>query len=90
MRARMRLLARFAAVLAFDSVWPRAARTWMWLRKPLVWQEYDLHPHFPVLNRFFDLWRDKLEARLHSVTVAHSRLIKPAEIKSVDGIFQLH
>src|SRR6266576_1937469 len=28
--------------------------------------------------------------RMRSVTVAHSRLIKPAEIKPVDGVFRLH
>jgi uncharacterized protein Usg len=27
---------------------------------------------------------------LHSVTVAHSRLIKPAEIRAVNGEFRLH
>jgi uncharacterized protein Usg len=61
-----------------------------WLLQSYVWQEYDLCPHFPVLNRFLGFWREKLEAPLHSVTVAHSRLIKPAEIKAVDGIFQMH
>jgi uncharacterized protein Usg len=61
-----------------------------WLLQSYVWQEYDLHPDFPVLNRFLGFWREKLEARLHSVTVAHSRLIKPAEITAIDGIFRLH
>ena len=61
-----------------------------WLLQSYVGQEYDLCPHFPQLNRFLGFWREKLEGALHSVTVAHSRLIKPAEIKSVDGVFQLH
>ena len=61
-----------------------------WLLQSYVWQEYDLHPDFPVLNRFLCFWREKLEARLHSVTVVHSRLIKPAEITAIDGIFRLH
>ena len=61
-----------------------------WLLQSYVWQEYDLCPHFPQLNRFLGFWREKLEGALHSVTVAHSRLIKPAEIRSVDGIFRLH
>lgn len=61
-----------------------------WLLQSYVWQEYDLCPHFPQLNRFLGFWREKLEGALHSVTVAHSRLLKPAEIKSVDGVFQLH
>jgi uncharacterized protein Usg len=61
-----------------------------WLLQTYLWQEYDLWPDFPVLKKFLDFWHEKLEARLHSVTVAHSRLIKPAEIKPIDGIFRLH
>jgi uncharacterized protein Usg len=37
-----------------------------------------------------DFWSAKIEGRLHSVTVAHSRLIKPAEFQAVDGIISLH
>jgi uncharacterized protein Usg len=61
-----------------------------WLLQSYVWQEYDLCPHFPELNRFLGFWRDKLDAPLHSITVAHSRLIKPTEIRAIDGVFQLH
>ena len=32
----------------------------------------------------------KLDGPLHSVTVAHSKLIKPAELRAVDGVFRLH
>jgi len=39
---------------------------------------------------FLEFWQKSLEGVLHSVTVAHSRLIKPAEIKPVDGLFRLH
>src|SRR6266849_2479629 len=46
-----------------------------------VLQEYDLCPKFPLLNRFLAFWLEKLEGPLHSVTVAHARLIKPAEIR---------
>jgi uncharacterized protein Usg len=55
-----------------------------------VWQEYDLCPRFPLLNRFLAFWLEKLEGPLHSVTVAHARLIKPAEIRSLDGEFRLN
>lgn len=61
-----------------------------WLLQSYVWQEYDLCPHFPELNRFLGFWRETLEGPLHSVTVAHARLIKPAEIRAVDGVFHLH
>ena len=61
-----------------------------WLLQSYVWQQYDLCPKFPELQRFLDFWRQKLDGALHSVTVAHSKLIKPAEISALDGEFRLH
>ena len=55
-----------------------------------IWQEYDLAPRFPELRAFLDFWRRELEGPLHSVTVAHSQLIRPAEIVSVNGVLTLH
>jgi uncharacterized protein Usg len=60
------------------------------LLQSYIWQEYDLAPKFPILLSFLEFWKRELEGPLHSVTVAHSRLIKPAEFQSVDGIFTLH
>ena len=60
------------------------------LLQTYVWQDYDLCPRFPVLNRFLAFWLEKLEGPLYSVTVAHSRLIKPAELRSIGGEFRLH
>ena len=61
-----------------------------WLLQTYVWQDYDLCPNFPVLNKFLNFWLEKLEGPLHSVTVAHARLIKPAEIRAIDGEFRLN
>lgn len=61
-----------------------------WLLQTYLWQNYDLCPDFPELNGFLKFWKDRIEGPLHSVVVAHSRLIKPAEIKPVDGVFRLH
>ena len=44
-----------------------------------VWQEYDLAPRFPVLIDFLDFWKRELAGPLHSVTVTHAQLIRPAE-----------
>jgi uncharacterized protein Usg len=60
------------------------------LLQSYIWQEYDLAPKFPVLLDFLEFWNRELEGPLHSVTVAHSRLIKPAEFQKVDGILTLH
>lgn len=61
-----------------------------WLLQTYVWQEYDLCPQFPELQNFLRFWQKSLEGALHSVRVAHSRLIKPAELKPIDGEFRLH
>ncbi len=55
-----------------------------------IWQHHDLHPHFPELRKFLDFWARELEGALHSVRVAHTKLIKPAEFRAVDGEFRLH
>lgn len=61
-----------------------------WLLQTFVWQDYDMFPKFPELQRFLEFWAQKLEGPLHSVRVAHCKLIKPAEFRSVDGEFRLH
>ena len=61
-----------------------------WLLQSYVWQEYDLCPKFPELQHFLEFWREQLDGALYSVTVAHSGLIKPAELKAVDGLLRLH
>ena len=61
-----------------------------WLLQTFVWQNYDLFPKFPELKRFLAFWVEKLDGPLHSVLVAHSRLIKPAELKAIDGEFRLN
>ncbi len=61
-----------------------------WLLQSFIWQEYDLCPSFPELQRFLEFWRERIEGPLHSVMVAHSRLIKPAELHAVDGVFRLN
>jgi uncharacterized protein Usg len=60
------------------------------LLQTYVWQDYDLFPRFPALVRFLDFWRRELEGPLHSVMVAHARLIKPAEIRAIGSEFRLH
>ena len=61
-----------------------------WLLQTYVWQNYDLFPKFPELQRFLDFWMKKLEGPLHSVQVAHTKLIKPAELRAINGEFRLH
>jgi uncharacterized protein Usg len=59
------------------------------LLQSYLWQEYDLFPLFPELRKFLDFWAARLDGALHSVRVAHDRLIKPAELKAM-GEFRIH
>lgn len=60
------------------------------LLQSYIWQDYDLHPRFPRLRTFLDFWTHNLEGKLYCVTVAHKKLIAPAELRLVEGDFRLH
>jgi len=60
------------------------------LLQTYVWQDYDLFPNFPALKDFLAFWETTLDGSLFAVTVAHSKLIKPAELHAVGGVFRLH
>ena len=60
------------------------------LLQTYIWQDYDQAPRFPALHSFLEFWRRKLHGPLHSVRVAHIGLIKPADIRNVRELGQLH
>ncbi|MDR3473666.1 MAG: protein usg [Devosia sp.] len=53
------------------------------LLQEFLWQQYDVFPRFPSLERFLAFWEEQIEGPLHSVTVAHVRLIRPTEIEAL-------
>lgn len=55
-----------------------------------IWQEYDLAPDFPTLQHFLKFWQRDIEGALHSVSVAHQKLIRPSEFRPVNGIISIH
>jgi uncharacterized protein Usg len=46
-----------------------------------VWQDYDIDPQYPVLNKFLEFWMREIEGPLHSVRVAGKKLISAADMK---------
>jgi uncharacterized protein Usg len=40
------------------------------LLQTYLWQDYDLAPRFPVLQKFIKFWQRDIEGRLHRVTVS--------------------
>jgi uncharacterized protein Usg len=54
-----------------------------------IWQDYDLAPRFPELNKFLAFWQAKLDGKLFRITVTHKDLIGPADLSAVSGEFRL-
>jgi uncharacterized protein Usg len=55
-----------------------------------IWQQLDIAPQFPALLAFLEFWNRKLDAPVHSVRIAQSALIKPAEFRALEGHLVLH
>ncbi|MEI9889002.1 MAG: usg protein [Rhizomicrobium sp.] len=55
-----------------------------------IWQDLDVAPRFPVLNKFLRFWQNSLDGKLHSVRVASRGLIADAELKLIGDEFALH
>ncbi len=60
------------------------------LLQTFVWQNLDLAPRFPVLSKFLAFWQRNLDGKLHSVKVASTQLIRPAEFRFAAGEFRMH
>ncbi len=58
------------------------------LLQTFLWQNLDLAPHFPVLQRFLEYWERNLDGKLHSVKVASTGIISPGELRhgTVTGV----
>lgn len=55
-----------------------------------IWQDLDIAPRFPVLNKFLRFWETSLDGKLHSVRIASRGIIADAELKLYAGEFALH
>ncbi len=55
------------------------------LLQSYVWQEYDLAPVYPELQKFLEFWSRDLEGPIHSVRVAGRRLIGAVELRSISA-----
>lgn len=60
------------------------------LLQEYIWQELDLAPRFPVLQKFLDFWESELDGDIHSVSVDSARVVLPARYGQVDTQFHLH
>lgn len=50
------------------------------LIQSFLFQTLDIAPRFPKLAKFLEHWRAEVDAVIHSIRIAHSNWIGPAEI----------
>jgi len=60
------------------------------LLQSFVWQELDLLPDFPALQKFLDFWERKIEGKLYSVKICHADVIGPADVRFAKVFGTLH
>lgn len=60
------------------------------LLQSFIWQDLDIAPKYPVLNKFLGFWEKNIDGRLHSVRVDQAKLITPAELRVVDRTFAIN
>lgn len=60
------------------------------LLQTYIWQDLDIAPKYPVLNKFLDFWQRELDGPVHSVRVGSAKLITPGEMRHTDKVFRLH
>jgi uncharacterized protein Usg len=60
------------------------------LLQTFIWQELDIAPRFPVLQKFLAFWERQIEGRLHSVRVASVGVIGPSDWRHTEHLRYLH
>jgi uncharacterized protein Usg len=60
------------------------------LLQSFLWQEYDLAPKFPELQKFLAFWERELDGKLHSVKVASCELIHPSTFRAPNAVLTIH
>lgn len=59
------------------------------LLQSFIWQYMDQPPRFPRLLEFLDFWSSELDGPVHSVSVMHEALVRPARYRYVDRMLRL-
>lgn len=60
------------------------------LLQSYIWQDYDLSPGFPELNRFLNFWMNNIDGKLHTVKVATKEIIYPNNLTYIDKLLTIH
>lgn len=61
-----------------------------WFLQSYIWQDYDIAPDFPEMNKFLQFWQETLDGPLHAVKYVHRKLISATEWRQVSGEIIVH
>jgi uncharacterized protein Usg len=59
------------------------------LLQSYIWQDWDLVPKLPTLNRFLVFWRRDLDAKLHSIRIGIADVMAPGQWRNLPGLLTL-
>ena len=60
------------------------------LVQSFIWQQFDMAPRYPELQRFLAFWEKNIEGKLHSVKVAQASLIGAPRMRHAQVSLSLH
>jgi uncharacterized protein Usg len=60
------------------------------LVQSFIWQQLDIAPRYPELQRFLAFWEKNIEGRLHSVQIAQAALIGPSPLRHAQVSLSIH
>jgi uncharacterized protein Usg len=60
------------------------------LVQSFIWQQFDMAPRYPELQRFLTFWEQNIEGKLHSVKVAQAALIGAPRMRHAQVSLSLH
>jgi len=60
------------------------------LLQSYIWQDLDLTPDFPVLQKFLTFWERSLDGKLHSVKVNSCEIVKASDFYHTKGEIIIH
>lgn len=55
-----------------------------------IWQERDLAPQYPRLNKFLSFWENNIDGKIFKVRVAFQSTLSPGELTYAKGQWLLH
>ena len=60
------------------------------LVQSFIWQQLDIAPRYPELQRFLAFWEKNIDGKLHSVKVAQASLIGAPRMRHAQVSLSLH